>query len=169
MRWKNAIILIRLENNKIIRKQKMNESHEKTVIILRIWQTWMMPKSKRSLKMIMKWFCCDIYHIYFLENVAHCVPFLHIMHTVLDWKVIISNWDDEISLSWEYLQSSPYILRPLILCLSVSSSPGVPGEKGLEGEAGHTGKMGPVGDKGITKESHFNLILIYSLCLYMSF
>lgn len=63
----------------------------------------------------------------------------------------------------KYVQSSPCI-SPLILCLSFSSSPGVPGETGLDGEGGHTGKMGPIGDMGKTKEIHFNLQLMF-LCV----
>lgn len=41
MRWEHAIILIRLENNKIIRKQKKNFESWKIVIVARMWQTWM--------------------------------------------------------------------------------------------------------------------------------
>ncbi len=48
-----------------------------------------------------------------------------------------------------------YILSPLELPLSFSSSTGMPGENGLAGEMGHTGKMGPIGEKGINNGNSF--------------
>lgn len=68
-------IQIRLENDKIIRKQRENgESHEQKVIVVR------MTKLKNV---------C-IYHVLFGKCALCILPFLYILHTVLASKVIIS-------------------------------------------------------------------------------
>ncbi len=82
------------------------------------------------------------------------LPSLCFMHTVLALKNVEFQTEDMRFYS-KYIHPCLYILSPLELSLSFSSSTGVPGENGLAGEMGHTGKMGPIGEKGINNGNSF--------------